>query len=581
MAERTFGWVQEAYTIGNLKRTVSALVPGSEMNRRLREDLIPRLVPASYGRDRFIRELGSDPVVIPYGDLKGKGIPAGETRGTSPCSGIIQAALPGQGREYQSDWPADSYLRWAISVGFLYYDRASDTCSLTESGLRYAQAEEGGGEEERLLTRALLSNPPVCRILSLLDGGGTLTKFEIGAELGFVGEAGFTSIPQHMIVLGLAEAKTQKERIRLLQDIEGTSDKYVRTVCSWLKQMGWVRQVEKEAVAESGGRAYRAVMRQSYCLTLKGKTVLKYIAGTSKFPRVAKRVPCEMLATKTADRYYLRSRRARLIRYLQGGYRTVSDMVLFLNKEGITEDEETVRDDLKGLERIGLSLRRKGNAYRIMDEITDLELPREKETAGTAKSEVTKVKDVLRRKLSQVDHKYLVLLDLGFDGKSDRDYEIQTAELLTTELGFEGKRLGDTRKPDICVYRGNSGLIVDNKAYSKGYTLPIKQADEMFRYLDENEKRSRELNPNEWWKIFGEEVTKFRFAFVSGGFTGGFRDRIENLYRRSGIKGAAISSENLLLLAEEIKAGRMSHEEAMELFDCRGEITVASKCFDE
>jgi len=45
MAERTFGWVQEAYTIDNLKKVVRVFVPDSEVNKILREDKIPRATP--------------------------------------------------------------------------------------------------------------------------------------------------------------------------------------------------------------------------------------------------------------------------------------------------------------------------------------------------------------------------------------------------------------------------------------------------------------------------------------------------------------------------------------------------------
>ena len=45
-----------------------------------------------------------------------------------------------------------------------------------------------------------------------------------------------------------------------------------------------------------------------------------------------------------------------------------------------------------------------------------------------------------------------------------------TADLFNY-IGFDGKRLGDTRKPDVCIYKGKKGLIIDNKAYSKGILL--------------------------------------------------------------------------------------------------------------
>lgn len=572
MAERTFGWIQEAYTIENLKKVVSIFVLDSHINKSLRKDKIPKFISEEYGRDIFIEELGKVPIVIPYSHLKGRGTPKGYTRSNAPCSGIVQAALPGQKKGYQSDWPADSFLRWGISIGFLKYSRTDDMCSISELGMAYAVSEDGSAEEKEILTKAFMSYPPVCRILSLLDENGHMTKFEIGAQLGFIGEAGFTSIPQHMIIQGLSEMKTTQERTKLLRDTEGTSDKYVRTICSWLKQMGWVNQIGKKVSVISGHSKYTDTIGQAYQLTLLGKTVLKYSTGTSKFKRIPKRVMWDMLATKVSDRDYLRNRRTYIIQYLQSTYRTMQEILDFLDTKGIQESKEVIQDDIKGFINIGLHVKQQGNSYRIMDDIVDLEIPQDKKTQKIEKSNISVVKDAIRRYLVHVNHKYLVLLDLGFDGTSDRDYEIQTADLFTAELQFKGARLGDARKPDVCVFYDNKGLIIDNKAYSKGYSLPIKQADEMYRYIEENKLRDKKLNPNEWWKIFDSTVEEYYFAFVSGSFTGGFKDRIQNIHMRSGINGAAINSVNLLILAEELKAGRLSYEEGFKLFDCNDEI---------
>lgn len=572
MADRTFGWVQEAYTLGNLKNVVSAFVPDSEVNRMLRMDKIPRLIAEKDGREEFIRELSGTRISIPYTHLKGKGTPVGYTRSNAPCSGIIQAVLPGQRKEYQSDWPADSFLRWAVSIGFLDYNRKEDCCSLSLLGSRYAQAAPGSEEETEVLKTALLSYPPVCRVLSLLAEEGHLTKFEMGARLGFIGEAGFTSIPQYMILQGLLEAKTREEQNKLLQDTEGTSDKYVRTICSWLIQVGWVNKEPKEVTVSLGRHTYSKTIPQSYRLTLKGRTVLKHSAGVSKFPRIPKRVMWDMLATKVSDRDYLRNRRTHMIKYLEGAFRSVPQIKEYLKEMGMEEEKETIIDDIQSLENIGLNVKKTTDTYRIMDDITGLKLPETVVSSVPVKSEVSVCKDFLRTHLHHVDHKYLVLVDLGFDGNSDRDYEIKTAELLTAELKFKGARLGDARKPDVCVYYGEDGLIIDNKAYGKGYSLPIKQADEMYRYIEENKERNAMLNPNKWWDIFDERVTRYHFVFVSGAFTGGFRERLNNIRIRSGIPGAAVNSMNLLLLAEELKSGRLGYEECFNRFNCNDEI---------
>ncbi|MCM1136783.1 MAG: hypothetical protein NC400_14560 [Clostridium sp.] len=233
-----------------------------------------------------------------------------------------------------------------------------------------------------------------------------------------------------------------------------------------------------------------------------------------------------MLATKAADRDYLRNRRTYLLNALQSDYRSLKYLKSYLKGKEISETEDTIKDDI-------------------------------------------------RKRLKHVNHKYLLLIDLGFDSKSNRDYEIQTAELLTSELDFKGARLGDTRKPDVCVYYGKNGLIIDNKAYANGYTLPMSQADEMARYIEENKIRQIAVNPNKWWRIFDDSVEKFNYAFVSGEFTGGFRDRLKNIYERTGVAGAAVSTASLLLLAEELKSGRLAYPMCFSYFDKNEEIRLS------
>lgn len=576
MAERTFGWVQEAYTIANLKNVVRVFVPDSAINKLLKSDKIPRLITDEYHKDEMIAHLNSPKINIPYTLLKGKGNPKGYTRTNAPCSGIIQAVLPGQRKEYQSDWPADSFLRWAVSIGFLDYDRENDTCSISELGYRYAVSEDDSKEEKEILTEAFLSYPPVCRILSLLESGNSMTKFEIGCQLGFVGETGFTSIPQNLILQGLSASTTSEERNKLLSDTEGTSDKYVRTICAWLKSIKWVMQVPKSVTADLGYMTHTDTIPQSYQITLEGKKILKYATGSSKYKRIDKRVMWDMLATKPSDRNYLRNRRTYLIKYLSTTYRSLDEIIAHLQTKGMAEDTGTISDDIQGLINIGINVNKSGDKFKIMDSIIGLKIPDSVKSAGAVKSDLSLLKDDIRKKLSHINHKYLVLIDLGFDGQADREYELQTADLLTGELDFKGSRLGDTRKPDVCVYHDKNGLIIDNKAYGKGYSLPIKQADEMFRYIEENQKRDKAINPNEWWTIFDDAVSKFNFAFVSGEFTGGFKDRIENISRRSGINGAAINSVNLLLLAEEIKSGRISYADAFVMFESNDEIRIGN-----
>lgn len=80
----------------------------------------------------------------------------------------------------------------------------------------------------------------------------------------------------------------------------------------------------------------------------------------------------------------------------------------------------------------------------------------------------------------------MTLIDYAFSGKDKCiDFEVYTIDLLVNELAFNGVHLGGTRKPDGIFYHNNNGVIIDNKAYSKGFTISRGMADEMTRYVQE------------------------------------------------------------------------------------------------
>ena len=137
-------------------------------------------------------------------------------------------------------------------------------------------------------------------------------------------------------------------------------------------------------------------------------------------------------------------------------------------------------------------------------------------------------------------------------------------ELLTEECGFEGTHLGGSRKPDgICYTIGlenNYGIIVDTKAYSSGYSLPISQADEMERYVRENQTRDKHVNPNLWWNNYPDNVRVFYYLFISGHFVGRYQEQIARITMNTGVSGAAINVSELLLLVNSFKAGLETHD---------------------
>ena len=557
MAERTFGWIQNPSSFENLKNVVSVFDFETDIHKDIIDRKIPELIKDKELRNNMLLEMHKRPLKMDYDLLKGHGISNGESRSNAKCSGIIQAAIKNQkGREYTDDWTADGFLRWAISIGLLDYDVENDQVSLTELGGMYVNSDSEEKDNEILIS-AFLSYPPAVRILNLLESGEVLSKFELGKQLGGLGEAGFTSIPQDLYVQAI-ETACNEDKIKIRSNTEGSADKYARMICGWLQKVGLVQRLDKEVKTLIGTNEYRATIGHSYKITLKGFKELKRARGTSSYRKTKKIVYWQMLATKGKDRDYIRNRRGQIIKAINNKEKSLEEIKNYLVKNGIEESIKTISDELNVISAMGLNVKITNRGFIIDDEIIKLELPRTK----ISKTNVLELKDSIREKLDYIDHRYLALVDLAYDSTANRDFEIQTIDLLINELDFKGVRLGESRKPDGIISYDINGVIIDNKAYSKGYNLPINQADEMIRYIQENQSRDEKINPNKWWENFEEKVTKFNYLFVSSSFIGGFKKNLQHIADRTGINGGAIDVENLLYFAEELKSGRLKYEDS-------------------
>lgn len=392
----------------------------------------------------------------------------------------------------------------------------------------------------------------------------------MGKNLGFIGEDGFTSIPQDVLIMTLATTEDTKERNKLRTDTEGSSDKYARMIAKWLSKLGLLVQVAKEVELNIGGKNYKEKIGQSYMITAKGIQSLNKVNGRSRHKRISKNISWEMLATKGTDRNYIRTRRALIIKSLiecKSGL-TLEKIRDKLEIQTISELFTVVKDDIDGLINIGLNIEKIGEKYYFNDEINDFIIPI---IENSEKSEFTQEKDNLREKLDTLSHEYLSLVDLAFDSQQNRLFEMKTVELLTKECNYKGVHLGGSRKPDGIIYTENStdnyGVIIDTKAYSNGYNLPISQVDEMVRYVEENNKREKERNSNEWWKEFGDNINKFYFSFISGKFIGNIEEKLQRITIFTNVYGNAMTIITLLYLANEIKANRLKTMEVVKYFD--------------
>ena len=563
---RTFGWVQDPSDFESLIKVVSIFDNKSETHNELVNEKIDRLIEERDGKSHFLEVLNSIPLKIKYADLVGTSF---TPRSSARCNGIVQATVKGQVRDFISDWPADNFVRWAQALGFIKYNYFDDSFEITEEGLNLTGAKTIE-EKEDILIDSLLSYPPAVRILNLLSDGKVKTKFELGKNLGFIGEDGFTSIPQDVLIMTLATTEDKKERNKLRTDTEGSSDKYARMIAKWLSKLGLLVQVAKEVELSIGGKNYKEKIGQSYMITAKGIQSLNKVNGRSRHKRISKNISWEMLATKETDRNYIRTRRALIIKSLiecKSGL-TLEEIRDRLEIHTISELFTVVKDDIDGLINIGLNIEKIGEKYYFNDEINDFIIPI---IENSEKSEFTQEKDNLREKLDTLSHEYLSLVDLAFDSQQNRLFEMKTVELLTKECNYKGVHLGGSRKPDGIIYTENStdnyGVIIDTKAYSNGYNLPISQVDEMVRYVEENNKREKERNSNEWWKEFGDNINKFYFSFISGKFIGNIEEKLQRITIFTNVYGNAMTIITLLYLANEIKANRLKNMEVVKYFD--------------
>ena len=540
---------------------------------------IDSIVSDPADKSRFLALLAAPQIKISYADLKGNAL--GGPRALDPCNGIVQATLPGQRRPYLSDWASENFVRWAHSLGFIGYDAPNDTFSLSVLGQQYIDAPATNGINS-ILEDAFLSYPPAVRVLRLLALHTHLTKFEIGRQLGFVGENGFTSLPQDLLVRDLAREASSSVRNQMLSNSDGTSDKYARMIAGWLEQVGWVEIAPKSVTAVVAGRSYTYAIPQSYTITGGGQAALRRAEGRSRHSRTPKNVYFEMLATKATSRKYLRVRRGSILQALNGtGYQTVAQIRTRLGRVGFVATDAAIADDLVGLENIGLQLERNpAGAYRLLDTVQSLVVP-PFAVADTLPGDVQQMKEAVRSRLAHIPHERLVLIDLSFDGTQNRLLEQETMSLLL-DCGFEvGPLVGGANRPDGVVYTqnlpGNYGLIVDSKAYSNGFDCGANQRREMQNYIQENITRPAG-HQTSWWQEFPASLTPpgdFRFLFVSSRFVRDFRSQFTRLSAiTSHTVGAGITAANLLLYAEAIKNGTATLDDGAARFGTLDEVVI-------
>lgn len=445
-------------------------------------------------------------------------------------------------------WDARCRIKAICATGMVELDRSVSGYKLTALGTELKSAPHNPSlfkgkrilspEEKEIFKKGLLTNPPVIRVLNVLNesrrnGNIPLSKYDVGSQLGFVGDIGFTHF----------EAEYVASMGKSFNDKEGDADKWARTIISWLSQVGWVVKGDS---AEIYGKTL-----PRYTTTFEVDRILQYGAkSTTKY------IPQEMLCSEHhAFPQVVQERRIAILKELSKAPTVRVDALLStLNNNGIEIDEETLKFDLINLKQAGINVEKELSCYRLADKVKLDIIPEKTREAATVNDVekaithyVTTYAETLPARL--VDN----LIRYGYGGTDTAALFEAAVDKFFKLIGYDSNCLGQGhgRVADVIVkyraaqYAKSYGLIVDAKAYSK-YNFPVGDVRKMKEYID--------LHGAE---LLADKIPKHAFAFVSMDFTNPIA-HLQEIADETAINGTAITVYELFKLGDMVAQGKIS-----------------------
>ena len=440
------------------------------------------------------------------------------------------------------EWDARCRIKAICATGMVELDRSINGYKLTPLGEElklapYSTVFSRGKrilspEEKAVFRKGLLSNPPVIRVLMVLNesrrnGNIPLSKYDVGGQLGFVGDIGFTHL----------EAEYVAQMGKRFNDKEGDADKWARTIISWLVQVDW-------AIAADSIDVYGQIL-QRYTTTFDVDRVLQYGAKST-----VKYVPQEMLCSNHHSfPRVVQERRVAILKELSKVPRIHVDTLLStLNENGIEIDEETLKFDLINLKQAGINVEKEQSQYRLADRIK-LDVIPERVTERAAVDDVEKAITHYVTTYAETIPARLIdnLIRYGYGGTATAALFESAVDKFFKLLGYESNCLGQGhgRVADVIVkYRASSypksyGLIVDAKAYSR-YTFPVGDVRKMKEYID--------LHGPE---LLADRIPQHAFAFVSMDFSDP-ESHLNEIASEKAVNGTAITVFELFKLGDRV-----------------------------
>jgi hypothetical protein len=450
-------------------------------------------------------------------------------------------------------WDARCRIKAICATGMVILDRDTPGYTLTDLGKELKNcAKEFDSSGKRILSdkeikifqKGILTNPPVIRVLQLLNedrhnNNKGMTKYDIGNDLGFVGDVGFTHYDPEWI------ARNDKS----FNDVEGDSDKWARTILSWLQQVNWAVPIGKKKF--SNGKklsCYTTTYEVDYVLRTKAKSVRKYI-------------PSEMLCShKHPFSKQIQRQRSKLLSILENkatfGSETIIEKMLETEE---AYDKNNLKFDILNLTQAGIDIafQESTDSYKLIDNIQlhiDTRLFESQTTTVLAEDESTLLEQRIRNAILEYEDSFppklvgQIIRYVSGAAETAALFEMSVTEFFNF-LGFDAEKLGQGkgRVADILVkYKGASvprsyAIIVDTKASMK-YSFPASDIRKMKEYISYHVQTlmREDLIPNH------------AFAFISNDFSEP-SGPLNEIAEATDISGTAITVDMLLAMGYKVR----------------------------
>lgn len=397
-------------------------------------------------------------------------------------------------------------------------------------------------EEKDIFKKGLLTNPPVIRVLTLLNNARreehiSLSKYDVGSQLGFVGDEGFTHLDAEYV------ASTGGK----FNDKEGSADKWARTIISWLVQVGWATKTES---IEIYGQSLPV-----YTTNPQVDRVLQYAARST-----IKNIPQEMLCSDVNPlSSIIQKRRCETLDILSTTSYMSNDLLIEqLQGRNVEIDAETLKFDIINLSQAGINIKKEGSVYKLADNI---KLDKIKDNVAVPKTSAERL-SFIEKNIQHYVSKYdeiipprIIdsLIRYGYSGRENStDFEIAVNRFFI-HMGYESEHLGqgNGRVADVIAKYKDAmmpksyGLIIDAKAYEK-YNFPAGDVRKMKEYIETHTPA-----------LMQEMIPRYAFAFISMDFTDA-DVHLKEIADKTAVNGTAIDVYTLLALGAAVKSQQIS-----------------------